>query len=106
VLISEGEAAMHAMDVMATEVIPVDPDPSVQALPALRSERGISGVPVVDADYRVVGVVSEGDLLHHVKTRTDSEPGIGGHGGATRSRPIRNLRATMSSRTLERQRTS
>jgi CBS domain-containing protein len=68
---NEGEVTMHAMDVMTTEVIIVDPDTSVQALAALLSERGISGVPVVDADDRVVGIVSEGDLLHRVETGTE-----------------------------------
>ena len=62
---------MRAMDVMTTEVITVDPDTSVQALAALLSERGISGVPVVDVDNRVVGIVSEGDLLHRVETGTE-----------------------------------
>jgi CBS domain-containing protein len=62
---------MRAMDVMTTEVITVDPDTSVRALAALLSERGISGVPVVDADNRVVGIVSEGDLLHRVETGTE-----------------------------------
>jgi CBS domain-containing protein len=61
---------MRAKDVMTTEVIAVDPDTSVQALAALLSECGISGVPVVNADNRVVGVVSEGDLLHRIETGT------------------------------------
>ena len=62
---------MLAVDVMTTEVITVDPETSVLALAALLSERGISGVPVVDADNRVVGIVSEGDLLHRVETGTE-----------------------------------
>jgi CBS domain-containing protein len=61
---------MRAVDVMTTKVVTVDPDKSMQALAALLSERGISGVPV-DADNRVVGIVSEGDPLHHVETRTE-----------------------------------
>jgi CBS domain-containing protein len=65
---------MRAMDVMTTEVISVNPDTSVQALAALLSERGISGVPVVDAEGRVVGIVSEGDLLHRVETGTERLP--------------------------------
>ena len=65
---------MRAMDVMTTEVISLGPDTSVQALAALLSERGISGVPVVDADNWVVGVVSEGDLLHRVETETARRP--------------------------------
>jgi CBS domain-containing protein len=58
------------MDVMTTDVVTVDPTTSVQALAMLLSERGISGVPVVDSDSRLVGIVSEGDLLHRVETGT------------------------------------
>jgi CBS domain-containing protein len=64
---------MRAKDVMTTEVITVGPDTSVHALAALLSERGISGVPVVDADDRVVGIVSEGDLLHRVESGTERQ---------------------------------
>ena len=62
---------MRAVDVMTTEIISVGPDTSVQALAALLSEWGISGVPVVDAENRVVGIVSEGDVLHRVETGTE-----------------------------------
>jgi CBS domain-containing protein len=62
---------VRAMDVMTTEVITVDPDTSVQALARLLSERGISGAPVVDSENRLVGIVSEGDLLHRVETGTE-----------------------------------
>jgi CBS domain-containing protein len=66
---------MRAMDVMTAEVVTVGPDTSVHALAGLLSERGISGVPVVDADDRVVGIVSEGDLLHRVETGTERRAG-------------------------------
>jgi CBS domain-containing protein len=65
---------MRALDVMTTEVITVDPDTSVQALARLLSERGISGVPVIDSENRLVGIVSEGDLLHRVETGTERRP--------------------------------
>lgn len=58
---------MRAMDVMTTDVITADPDTSVQALAILLAERGISGVPVVDGSGTLVGVVSEGDLLHRAE---------------------------------------
>lgn len=61
---------MHTMDIMTTNVITVRPETSVQELAVLLAERGISGVPVVDADNRVVGIVSEGDLLHRAETGT------------------------------------
>jgi CBS domain-containing protein len=62
---------MRAMDVMTSEVITVEPTTSVQAVAALLSERGISGAPVVDANRRVIGIVSEGDLLHRAETGTE-----------------------------------
>jgi CBS domain-containing protein len=58
------------MDVMTPDVITVDPDTSVQALAKLLSERAISGAPVVDASGRMVGIVSEGDLLHRTELGT------------------------------------
>jgi CBS domain-containing protein len=71
---------MRAVGVMTTEVITVDSNTSVQAFAALLSERGISGVPVVDSDNRVIGVVSEGDLLHRIETGTERRPErVAGH---------------------------
>jgi len=62
---------MRAMDVMTTNVITVGPETSVQDVAKLLSERSISGVPVVDTQNRLVGIVSEGDLLHRVETGTE-----------------------------------
>lgn len=61
---------MRAMDIMTTDVITVDPDVTVQDLAKLLAERGISGAPVVDASGRLVGIVSEGDLLHRAEIGT------------------------------------
>jgi CBS domain-containing protein len=61
---------MRAMDVMTTDVITVDPDTTVPALATLLAERGISGVPVVDSSGRLVGIASEGDLLHRAEIGT------------------------------------
>jgi len=62
---------MHAIDVMTSEVISVDENATVSAVARLLAERGISAVPVVDKDNRVVGMVSEGDLLHRAETGTE-----------------------------------
>jgi CBS domain-containing protein len=61
---------MRAMDVMTTAVVTVSPDSTVLDLAKLISERGISGVPVVE-NGRLVGIVSEGDLLHRAETGTE-----------------------------------
>jgi CBS domain-containing protein len=62
---------MHAIDVMTSEVISVDEDATVPAVAKLLAERGISAVPVVDRNKRVIGMVSEGDLLHRAETGTE-----------------------------------
>ena len=62
---------MRAMDVMTSEVITVEEDASVQMVAKLLAERGISAVPVVDRENRVIGMVSEGDLLHRTETGTE-----------------------------------
>jgi CBS domain-containing protein len=68
---STGGNPMHAADVMTVTVITVTPDTSIHDLATLLSEHGISGVPVVDAGRRLVGIVSEGDLLHRAEVGTD-----------------------------------
>ena len=65
---------MRAMDMMTPNVITIDPDTSVQALAKLLSERGISGVPVVDSEERLLGIVSEADLLHRAEMGTKHRP--------------------------------
>jgi CBS domain-containing protein len=62
---------MRAIDVMTSEVISVDENASVAAVASLLAEREISGVPVVDSANRVIGMVSEGDLLHRAETGTE-----------------------------------
>jgi len=62
---------MRAMDVMASEVITVEQNASVQTVAKLLAERGISAVPVVDRENRVIGMVSESDLLHRAETGTE-----------------------------------
>jgi CBS domain-containing protein len=62
---------MLAMDVMTSEVITVDENATVPEAARLLAEHGISAVPVVDKDRRVIGMVSEGDLLHRAETGTE-----------------------------------
>ena len=62
---------MRAIDVMTSEVISVDADATVPAVARLLAERGISAVPVVDKCNQIIGMVSEGDLLHRAETGTE-----------------------------------
>lgn len=59
---------MNAKDVMTTKVVAVDPDMPVHDIAALLLAHHISAVPVIDEDRRVLGIVSEGDLLPRAET--------------------------------------
>ena len=54
---------MKAKDVMTPEVATVFPETGVSHLIAIMRDRQISGLPVVDDDGRLVGIVTEGDLM-------------------------------------------
>jgi CBS domain-containing protein len=56
---------LTAADVMTTKVITVAPETPVREIARLLHGGRISGVPVVDGAGKVVGIVSEGDLIGH-----------------------------------------
>jgi CBS domain-containing protein len=62
---------MRARDVMVRAVVITSPDTTVEALARLMINLGISGVPVLDKDGRLVGIVTEGDLLRRVEIGTE-----------------------------------
>jgi len=52
-----------AADIMIADVVTVKEDNTIQELAKLLARKKISGAPVVDDENRVVGIVSEGDLV-------------------------------------------
>jgi CBS domain-containing protein len=58
-----GESTVRVGHVMTRDVVSVTPDTPLKDVAAALVERGISGLPVCDADGAVVGVLSEADLL-------------------------------------------
>ena len=62
---------MNAADIMTPDVITVRPDTPLEELIDLMLRNRISGLPVVDADDIIVGIVSEGDLLRRAETGTE-----------------------------------
>jgi len=60
--------SVKVTEVMTKEVATVTPDTPLRAVAEIMSERRVSGVPVTDADRRVVGVVSDKDFLSHMGT--------------------------------------
>ena len=62
---------MIASDVMTRKVISIDPESTVLQAARLMLTHRISGLPVIDAAGKLVGVLSEGDFLRRRETRTD-----------------------------------
>ncbi len=62
-LIHEKEG-LKARDIMTADVIAVYPETSVEEVAALLIKHRISGIPVIDKDRRVLGVVSESDIIY------------------------------------------
>ncbi len=56
-------AELKVKDIMQSNVIAAGPDTTVRELADLLAEHKISGVPVVDGERRVVGMVSEADVI-------------------------------------------
>lgn len=52
-------------DVMTTNTVAVGAGTAIRTIAELLAAHSISAVPVVDLENRVVGVVSEADVLHH-----------------------------------------
>jgi CBS domain-containing protein len=55
---------MRVEDVMSRNVLTIGPETPLKAVAQLLVQQGISGLPVVDTEGRVLGVVSETDILH------------------------------------------
>jgi CBS domain-containing protein len=54
---------MKVRDAMTTDVKTVGPDASLKDVAAILSEHRISGLPVVDDDRRVLGVITKSDII-------------------------------------------
>jgi CBS domain-containing protein len=65
---------MKVEQLMTRDPMTVTPETTLKDVAAILSSQGISGLPVVDADRRVLGVVSEADILR-------KEQGLGGGRG-------------------------
>ena len=55
---------MKVQDVMTHDVLCVAPEASLKEVATVLVEHAVSGVPVCDGDGRVLGVVSEADILY------------------------------------------
>lgn len=59
-----------AFQIMTRNVVSVKPDDETPAIAAVLAKHGISAVPVVDDDGKLLGIVSEGDLMRPFSSKT------------------------------------
>jgi CBS domain-containing protein len=67
------EMTMKANDVMTPFVISVTPDATVTDAAQIMLETGVSGLPVINSAGKLVGMLTEGDLLRRAETGTEHE---------------------------------
>ena len=64
---------MRARDVMTRAVATTTPETTVEKVSQMLINLRISGVPVLDRNGQLVGIVTEGDLLRRVETGTERQ---------------------------------
>jgi len=62
---------MNAADVMTPNILSVRPDATIAEAIRLMLDNRISGLPVIDETGRLVGILTEGDLLRRGETGTE-----------------------------------
>jgi CBS domain-containing protein len=67
---------MRVENVMTVDVVTTTPETSLKEVARVLSDRGISGLPVVDDDGRIAGVISEADVLAKVHSAPDPRVGV------------------------------
>ncbi len=65
---------MYANDVMTSPVVTAGPDDSVFDIVQLMLDHKISVVPIVDGEARLIGLVSEGDLMRRSEFENEHQP--------------------------------
>ena len=64
---------MRAADLMTKDVVMVDEDASVEEAAALMLRHRVSALPVIERTGKLVGIVSEGDLMRRAELGTERE---------------------------------
>src|SRR3954454_19482751 len=67
------EVVMEAQDVMSRPVFSIAPTDSLTSAIRIMLQNHISGLPVIDADGRLQGMLTEGDFLRRAETATQRQ---------------------------------
>ena len=64
---------MRVVDLMTTDVIRVSPDTRIKEAARLMFRHRVSGLPVVDADGTLSGIITEADFLRMEVARNEAD---------------------------------
>ncbi|MFH1368797.1 MAG: CBS domain-containing protein [Elusimicrobiota bacterium] len=59
---------LKAKDIMTKNVVTISPDATLVDVAELLAEKRITGLPVVNADEKVIGIITEKDILNFAYT--------------------------------------
>ncbi len=62
---------MRVLDLMTTEVVTVTPGMSLKEAARTMTDVGVSGLPVLDEDGRIIGIITEADFLAREAGRSE-----------------------------------
>ncbi|MEU4673613.1 CBS domain-containing protein [Amycolatopsis sp. NPDC023774] len=84
---------MRARDLMSAPVVAVSPSASAKEAAEVLTEHGFTALPVVDDDERLIGIVTEADLIRH-RVPADVRSGPGRPGPAAAGRTVEDVMTT------------
>jgi CBS domain-containing protein len=65
---------MNALDVMTQSIVSIRPEASVMDAARLMLDNRVSGLPVIDAEGTLVGIVTEGDFVRRAEIGAERRP--------------------------------
>ena|SRR5579884_1896594 len=95
---------MIARDIMTTKVCTIRPEASAKEIAELLYRERISGAPVVDAEDRIIGIVTEADIISKVDREGLSVGDIMSHEviSVEEETPVNEIAALLTERKIKR----
>jgi CBS domain-containing protein len=95
---------MIARDIMTHKVATIHPEASAQEVAQLLDQKRISGVPVVDADDMIIGIITEADIISKVNREGLCVADIMSHNivAVSEETPVSEIAALLTERNIKR----
>jgi CBS domain-containing protein len=93
-----------ARDIMTRKVATIHPGASVQEAAQLLDQKRISGAPVVDADDKIIGIITEADIISKVDREGLRVADIMSHNviAVSEETPVSEIAALLTERKIKR----